>query len=43
MRPPEITFPVLLQDFFQRCLIAQRAVSAHTIASYEGMPFLVGN
>jgi site-specific recombinase XerD len=35
MRPPEITFPVLLQDFFQRCLIAQRAVSAHTIASYR--------
>jgi site-specific recombinase XerD len=35
MRPHEISFPVLLQDFFQRRLIAQRAVSAHTIASYR--------
>jgi site-specific recombinase XerD len=35
VKPPEIAFPVLLQDFFQRRLIAQRAVSVHTIASYR--------
>ncbi|MPZ89650.1 MAG: tyrosine-type recombinase/integrase [Nitriliruptorales bacterium] len=28
-------FPALLQDFFQRRLIAERGVSAHTIASYR--------
>ena len=32
---PEIAFPALLQDFFQRRLIAERGVSAHTIASYR--------
>lgn len=35
MRPPEITFPALLQDFFQRRLVAERGVSAHTIMSYR--------
>ena len=35
MRPPEIAFPALLQDFFQRRLVAQRGASAHTIASYR--------
>ena len=35
MMPPEIAFPALLQDFFQRRLIAERGVSAHTIASYR--------
>lgn len=35
MRPPEIAFPVLLQDFFHRRLRAQRAASAETIASYR--------
>jgi len=35
VRAPECTFPVLLQDFFQRRLITQRAVSANTIASYR--------
>jgi integrase/recombinase XerD len=29
------TFPVLLHDFFQRRLIAERGASAHTIASYR--------
>jgi site-specific recombinase XerD len=32
-RPPE--FPELLQSFFSKHLIAQRQVSAHTIASYR--------
>lgn len=35
MMPREIAFPVLLQDFFQRRLIAERGASAHTIASYR--------
>ena len=35
MRALKLTFPVLLQDFFQRRLIMQRAVSHHTIASYR--------
>jgi integrase/recombinase XerD len=35
MRPPEIAFPTLLQDFFLRRLVAQRAASAQTIASYR--------
>ena len=35
MRPPKITFPALLQDFFQRRLVTQRGASAHTIASYR--------
>ena len=29
------TFPALLQDFFQRRLVAERGASAHTIASYR--------
>lgn len=35
MMPPQIAFPALLQDFFQRRLIAERGASAHTIASYR--------
>ena len=35
MRPLEITFPTLLQDFFLQRLIDQRGVSAHTLASYR--------
>src|SRR5688572_20257013 len=35
MTPPSLAFPALLQDFFQRRLVAERAVSAHTIASYR--------
>ena len=35
MTPPETSFPALLQAFFQRRLIAERGVSAHTIASYR--------
>ncbi|MGH2608192.1 MAG: tyrosine-type recombinase/integrase [Tepidiformaceae bacterium] len=35
MRPPQIAFPALLQDFFQRRLLAQRGASAQTIASYR--------
>lgn len=35
MMPREIAFPALLQDFFQRRLIAERGASAHTIASYR--------
>jgi integrase/recombinase XerD len=35
MMPRKITFPALLQDFFQRHLIAERGASAHTIASYR--------
>lgn len=35
MTPREITFPALLQDFFQRRLVAERGASAHTIASYR--------
>jgi integrase/recombinase XerD len=31
----EVTFPALLQDFFQRRLITERGASAHTIASYR--------
>jgi integrase/recombinase XerD len=30
-----IGFPALLQDFFQRRLVAERGASAHTIASYR--------
>jgi len=30
-----ITFPALLQDFFQRRLVAELGASAHTIASYR--------
>jgi len=35
MTPSSITFPALLQDFFHRRLVAERDVSAHTIASYR--------
>lgn len=35
MTPATIGFPVLLQDFFQRRLVAERGASAHTIASYR--------
>ena len=35
MTHSEIGFPALLQDFFQRRLIAERSASAHTIASYR--------
>ena len=35
MRPPQITFPALLQDFFHQRLVAQRGASAQTIASYR--------
>ena len=35
MRPPQIAFPALLQDFFHQRLIAQRGASAQTIASYR--------
>jgi site-specific recombinase XerD len=35
MTPPSLAFPALLQDFFQRRLVAERGVSAHTIASYR--------
>lgn len=33
--PPAIPFPTLVQDFFQRRLVAERGVSAHTVASYR--------
>jgi integrase/recombinase XerD len=35
MRPPQITFPVLVQDFFLRRLLAQRGASARTMESYR--------
>ncbi len=35
MRAAEIPFPVLLQDFFHRRLLAQRGASARTVASYR--------
>ncbi|MAG57041.1 MAG: integrase [Planctomycetes bacterium] len=35
MTPTRIDFPALLQSFFQRRLVAERGVSAHTIASYR--------
>ncbi len=35
MKPPEISFPTLLQSFFQQRLVAQRGASAQTIASYR--------
>jgi integrase/recombinase XerD len=35
VRPPQISFPTLLQSFFQQCLVAQRGASAQTIASYR--------
>jgi integrase/recombinase XerD len=35
MRPPAITFPVLLQDFFLQRLVQQKGASARTIESYR--------
>jgi site-specific recombinase XerD len=35
MRPPEIAFPTLLQDFFLQRLVAQRGATAQTISSYR--------
>ena len=35
MTPLPVTFPMLVQDFFQRRLVAERGVSAHTLASYR--------
>ncbi len=35
MTPARTGFPALLQDFFQRRLLAERGASAHTIASYR--------
>ena len=35
MRPSKIAFLALLQDFFQRRLVAERGASVHTIASYR--------
>lgn len=35
MTPATSSFPALLQDFFQRRLLAERGASSHTIASYR--------
>lgn len=35
MRPPQIAFPALLQDFFHQRLVTQLGASAQTIASYR--------
>jgi len=35
MRPPTISFPILVQDFFHRRLLDERAASAQTITSYR--------
>jgi integrase/recombinase XerD len=35
MPPVAISFPTLLQDFFERHLIAEKGISANTIASYR--------
>ena len=35
MTTSKMSFPALLQDFFQRRLVAERGASAHTIASYR--------
>lgn len=35
MMPPAVGFPTLVQEFFQRRLVAERGVSAHTLASYR--------
>jgi len=35
MTSSSITFPALVQEFFQRRLVAERGASAHTIASYR--------
>ncbi len=43
MRPPQITFPALVQDFFLRRLIAQRGASARTVEAYrDGFELLLG-
>ena len=34
MTPTTVGFPALVQEFFHRRLLAERGVSAHTIASY---------
>jgi integrase/recombinase XerD len=35
VRPPQIAFPVLVQDFFLRRLLAQRGASARTVEAYR--------
>jgi integrase/recombinase XerD len=35
VNPPQIAFPALLQSFFQQRLVAQRGLSAQTVASYR--------
>jgi len=35
MTPVKLSFPALLRDFFQQRLVAQRGVSAQTVASYR--------
>jgi integrase/recombinase XerD len=35
MRPPQIGFPQLVQDFFVRRLVAQRGASARTVEAYR--------
>src|ERR1035441_4761253 len=43
MRAPQIAFPVLVQDFFLRRLIAQRGASARTVEAYrDGFEVLFG-
>ena len=43
MRTPQIAFPVLVQDFFLRRLIAQRGASARTVEAYrDGFELLLG-
>src|ERR1039457_582389 len=43
MRAPQIAFPVLVQDFFLRRLIAQRGASARTVEAYrDGFELLFG-
>ena len=43
MRAPQIAFPVLIQDFFLRRLIAQRGASARTVEAYrDGFELLFG-
>jgi integrase/recombinase XerD len=35
VKPPQLSFPALLQSFFQQRLVAQRGASAQTVASYR--------
>jgi len=43
VRAPQIPFPVLVQDFFLRRLIAQRGASARTVEAYrDGFELLFG-